>query len=714
MKLRPFPLLTFLMPMVMLAQAPGHPAKPAEATVEVIAQRPIAEAVGYQSPVPEKQASALENFSYTIGNLNLRFEKGLACPLMVDGQARGLYIRGMGTFRYLAMDPVTRPLLQFNLKENTKLKALPVEGGLSVGEPITEVILWFLGGIAPTLPAPSVPAPREAFEATWKFFSNRDTAGFGRTANLLSRLPIGQLATYRHANAPETAVVSAEITGEKEKYLYTYDPVRSRLESLFIQRAMTHDGELQEVPLIAVDYAPLGWSRKTPPDPDFRLSHVDLDMVASNKTFAKYTVTETLIAIRPNLRMLSFHMSDSKVKSGAFGQVKLLKSGIQRILLDGMKELHFDQRGGFVLVDLGRSAKNGETLKLTFEVEGDLLGRVSNYDFWRLTPGEGWFPEPDMAGQSYTVKAKVAVEKPFVPIVSAKTIARTSTATHNVIEASLDKPTLWFSIAAGNYTPKEMIKDGRTVRAWGYAGIGKGAESLLKTTHAILNYYQYLLGTAPFDEINLVEVPSLGFGQAPAGMIWLTREAFDAVGDDVNRMVASRAAVGGWVNRLVSHEIAHQYWAHQVKMWGYEDQWITESFAEYTSSLAMRAMKNKGVGTYEIIVKDWAESAKKATNAATIPTATFLSPSENGDREHFAYRQWLVYNKGAYLLACLHSELGEEKFVQFLRGYQKSFPWYPPSFTQDVPDLLKAITGKDYNEWMNKYFWGTGLPERKS
>jgi len=106
----------------------------------------------------------------------------------------------------------------------------------------------------------------------------------------------------------------------------------------------------------------------------------------------------------------------------------------------------------------------------------------------------------------------------------------------------------------------------------------------------------------------------------------------------------------------------------------------------------MRAMKNKGVGTYEIIVKDWGESAKKAKNAATIPTANFLSPAENGNREHFAYRQWLVYNKGAYLLACLHSEIGEEKFVQFLRGYQKSFPWYPPSFTQDVPDLLKAIT----------------------
>ena len=61
----------------------------------------------------------------------------------------------------------------------------------------------------------------------------------------------------------------------------------------------------------------------------------------------------------------------------------------------------------------------------------------------------------------------------------------------------------------------------------------------------------------------------------------------------------------------------------------------------------------------------------------------------------------------------LHKELGEQKFIQFLRHYQKSFPWYPPSFNQDVPDLLKAVSGKDYQAWMDKYFYGTELPEWK-
>ena len=205
----------------------------------------------------------------------------------------------------------------------------------------------------------------------------------------------------------------------------------------------------------------------------------------------------------------------------------------------GQQDLPFFHRDGFLLVDLRRGAANGETLKLTFEVEGDLLGRVLSYDFWRLTPGEGWFPEPDMAGQSYTVKARIAVEKPFLAIASAKTVSRSANATHNLLEVSMDKPILWFSVAAGKYESSEMVKNGRTVRAWSYGGVGKGADQLLKTAHGVLEFYSQLLGSAPFEEVNLVEVPSLGFGQAPAGMIWLTREAFDAVGDDVSRMVAA-------------------------------------------------------------------------------------------------------------------------------------------------------------------------------
>jgi hypothetical protein len=701
-----------LVPMQIHGQSQPPLPKPPGATVEVVAYRTLAEAAIYQSPELAGQASVLDHFSLNQGNLQLEFQSGIACPIVVGGKIRGLYLQGSGSFRYLAKDPVIHPLLRFNLKENTEIVPSVSGGALAVGEPLKEAIFWFLGKDLPVLPPPSRPAPTAAFQAAWKFFETREETVTSGVTELLSRMPIGHLAAYQAANDPAKPVVTGEFIGEKERWVYTHDPVRSRLESLFIQRPKSESSGVPFSDLIGVDYAPIGWNRRAPVDPDFRLKHIDLDLVASNKTFAKLSVVETIQVIRPGLRMLSFRMEDKKFASGSLGRMKALKGGVQRILLNGQQDLAYIHSGGFLTVDLGRSASNGETFKLTFEIEGDILGRTMSYDFWRLTPGEGWFPEPDMSGQSYTVKAKVAVEKPYVAIVSAKTVARSSTATHNVVEAALDKPTLWFSIGAGKYQSKEMVKNGRTVRAWGYSGIGHGAEQLLKTAHGFLEFYSLLLGSAPFDEVDLVEVPSLGFGQAPAGMIWLTREAFDAIGDPLNRLVAGNAAVGGWVNRMVAHEIAHQYWAHSLKMWSLEDQWLTESFAEYSSALVVRQMKNKGKDTYEIIVKDWAEQARKATKAATIPTANLLHPGGK-EMEGGSFRQALVYSKGAFLLACLHKELGEQKFVQFLRVYLKKFPWYPPSFNQDVPDLLKELTGKDYQGWMDKYFYGTEMPEWK-
>ena len=691
------------------AQAPA----PAGATVEVIGYKALAEAAAYQSPELAGQASVLEGFSLNVGGLELVFSSGTATTVLVGGKARGLDLQGKGSFRYLARDPVLHPVLKFNLKENTEI--VPKEealGGLAVGEPLKEALVWFLGRDLPTLPTPSVPAPLAAFQATRQFFLDREEVNTNRIAQMFTRMPLGELAAYQAANEPGKAVVTAELVGEKEHWVYTHDPVRGRLESLFLQRPKVVEGGIPSSELIAVDYAPLGWNRKAPVDPDFRLAHIDLDLEASNKTFAKVKVEETIHIIRPGLRMLSFLLRDRNFSVSSFGQVKELRSAVKRVLLNGQQDLPFFHRDGWLLVDLRRAAGNGEKLKLTFELEGDLLFRVMSYDFWRLTPGEGWFPEPDMAGQSYTVKARIAVEKPFVAIASARTLSRSANATHNLLEVSSDKPILWFSVAAGKYESKELVKNGRTVRAWGYAGIGQGAEQLLKTAHGVLEFYSQYLGSAPFEEVNLVEVPSLGFGQAPAGMIWLTKEAFDAIGDDLNRMVAA-SGPGGWVNRLVSHELAHQYWAHQVKMWSFEDQWLTESFAEFSSSLAMRALKNKGQTTWEIIVKDWQEKARKATKAATIPSANLLHPGRRSERETYGYRQSLVYSKGAFLLACLHQELGEAKFAQFLRLYLRSFAWYPPSFSQDVPDLLKAVSGKDYQAWMDRYFYGTDMPEWK-
>lgn len=672
----------------------------------------IAEAEAIRKPVLAEREAALKDWRFTQGALEVRFDQGAAGYLLVKGRPAGIYVRGTGRFRYLAADAATRPVMQFNLAENARVKAREENGTMVLGEPVTEAVFWFAGRDVPALTETGPTTLAKDYEATAATFAQREAVEYAGALEDLHRLPLSQLAAYKALNNAGGDLVTVEMVGAAERYVYTHDPVVARTESLFIQRAMYQVGRVQTLP---VAETPLGWKRMAPPDPDFRVTHLALDLVASRGVQATLKVVETVQVLKPSLRALTFRLRNLRLLQDSMERLSTEEVRVKHVRGGDGKDLAFDVRGGYLLADLGRTVRNGETFKVDFELEGPILDNESSgeFQYWRLKPGDHWFPEAELAGQGYTVEATVAVEKPFVPIISARTLARTETATHNVVKGSLDKPTVWFSVAAGKYKPLELVRNNRTVRAWCYGGVPSTAEQLLKTAHGILDFYDGLLGGVPFDEINLVEVPYLGFGQAPAGMIWLTREAFNPTADLETRYMASYGATGGWANRMIAHELAHQYWGHRVKIYSQSDNWLSEAFAEYTSALAIRAMRKKGPGVYDAILVEWRDRVAKICNLGTIPTTYLMQPhfaDKQGDVLSGTYPQALLYAKGAYLLACLHKEVGEEAFLRFLRVYQKRFAWYPPSIGQDVTDLLKATTGRDFSAWMADNLWGTSLP----
>ena len=655
----------------------------------------------------------VRDWSVQSGAMTVHFDTGQATYLLVKGAPAGVYVKGTGSFRFLATDPVMKPTLLFNLAENTRLKAQPEDKGLALGEPVTEAIFWFAGRDLPQLGGEGQLSLAKDYAAAAGKFEARDRSGYVVATEQLDRPPIGQLLAFRALNGVELPMVSAELIGATERFVYTYDPAYARTESLFIQRPPAENSFVRTIVLAA---NPIGWDRTAPPDPDFHLTHVDLDLDATHGWNANLHLTETIQVIRPSLRCLVFHFANQHQASTTLGLPTLARTFIRHIRTEDGKDLPFDLRAGYLAVDLGRVVGNNEALKLAFEIDGSFLVNESSsaFNYWRLTPGSHWFPEPGVGGQGYSVKAKIAVSKPLIAIASARTLLRSSTADQNILEVAMDKPISWFSVAAGKYQSIELVRNQRTIRAWCYSGVPVSAERLLKTAHGILEFYDTIMGGVPFDEINLVEVPYLGFGQAPPGLIWLTKEAFNPLENILTRYVAGNGAVGGWSNRMLAHELAHQYWGNRVKMFTYGDNWLSESFAEYTSSMAIRAMKTKGIGTYDSIVADWKTQAAKAAPHGTIPTTQFMQPKfpEGGVyRIEAWYPHQLLYFKGAYLLSCLNKELGDTAFYAFYRAYQKRYAWYPPSTTQDVPDLLKAITGRDYGQWMQDNFWGTGMPQ---
>jgi aminopeptidase N len=179
--------------------------------------------------------------------------------------------------------------------------------------------------------------------------------------------------------------------------------------------------------------------------------------------------------------------------------------------------------------------------------------------------------------------------------------------------------------------------------------------------------------------------------------MFITREAFNPTMGDENQLFSQG------INERFAHEVAHQYWGHVVKMPGREEQWLTESFAEYSAALFLRQFK--GESTYTRLTKTWRHRAEYARAVAPIPLANEVYDPHVGSllREH------LLYDKGPVLLAALHEQLGNDLFLTFLKSYQKSFAWKFGT-TKRVAGLLQFLTKKDFAPFFEANFWGTGMP----
>ena len=112
---------------------------------------------------------------------------------------------------------------------------------------------------------------------------------------------------------------------------------------------------------------------------------------------------------------------------------------------------------------------------------------------------------------------------------------------------------------------------------------------------------------------------------------------------------------------------------------------------------------------YTKAFNEWKSGAKDSTNITSIPMANRLVSGSGDDGDFIAWVR-LTYNKGPYLLAALHRELGDEQFLTFLKSYQRSFKGKFAT-TADVMGLLQFMTKKDYAPFFEQYYYGTAIPE---
>jgi hypothetical protein len=625
------------------------------------------------------------------GGLSTTWSDGTVCAVNAGETAVGWYFSGRGVFTHVSADPVEGPVYAFNVKRATALEVTPRTDGTSLVARF-RTALWLAAGA----PNPAVPLGGPV-ETPSDFARHRETFAAEYEAVPSHIFPAQRL------DRGAGPVVRVEMSGGDGDFVHVRDEMWRRQESLRVVKAIaTQDPILKRRrEIVVLSGLPVGRNRREPLPPSFVVRAVDYELTQTTEKDAVLRVRETIVPVRDGLRVLRFDLWNELLVDRGPGTLGARRMQVRGVTDGGGRNLEFDHRNDEVVVALPAAAAAAQPITLQFELAGDVLIRPGGDNYW-LLEGDRLFPQPDTEGSAYTVHATIRARKPFVPFGPGEIVARSASDEHNVVETRSDIPVRVPFALAGRYEIFEEMRDGLTVRVACYAGRNEMAEKQLATlAFDAVKFFERFLGPFPFRELNIVQIHQLGWGQAPPATMFITSEAFDRL---LPEAVAAVYTQG--VNERFAHEIAHQYWGQSVSWPSAEETWLSESFAEYCAGLLLR--KARGEDDYKKIVSSWKGFAKEATKAAPIPLASRIAvPGDNA--LEFRLRVGLLYNKGPYLLSRIHAEVGEEKFLTFLKSFQKSFRGKSGS-THHVVGVLKFVTGRDYAPFFEANFWGTGLP----
>ena len=292
---------------------------------------------------------------------------------------------------------------------------------------------------------------------------------------------------------------------------------------------------------------------------------------------------------------------------------------VQTVRVDG-RAADFLHRDDELLVPLGRALAEKETVEVEVTYEGELAQRPEGHSYWVLGTLP-WYPRQDVAGELATIEISVDVPEPWTPFASGAEVSRTAQGGRRKLATRLDQPMQFAVVAAGKYKVVEETRDGVTCRAATYAMLKEdAARKLIEQFFVGRSFFEQIFDEAyPFRDFAIVEINDWGFGQAPPGILFLTREFYEFPVERRRRVFFQD------LNSRILHEVAHGWWGNVVKMNGPEEVWLSEALADYTAALAVwQLSKGRGAHEFDEIVKDGsrrpASSARE--QASTSPTAS--------------------------------------------------------------------------------------------
>ena len=261
------------------------------------------------------------------------------------------------------------------------------------------------------------------------------------------------------------------------------------------------------------------------------------------------------------------------------------------------------------------------------------------------------------------------------------------------------------AIVAGPYVgaiDEYVASDGRTVPLGVYCrkSLAEHMDSaeILDLTKRGFAYYENLFATPyAFTKYDQIFVPEFNAGAMENAGCVTHRDDYIFRSRPVEARVERRAVT-------ILHELAHMWFGDMVTMTWWNDLWLNESFAEFTSTLATAEVTrwSQAWTTFQTLEKGWAYNQDQLSS--THPVAAEINDLHDVEVNF----DGITYAKGASVLAALVGYVGRDNFFAGIQRYLAAHA-YANAELADLLRELETVSGRDLSTWTRLWLQETGV-----
>ena len=232
-----------------------------------------------------------------------------------------------------------------------------------------------------------------------------------------------------------------------------------------------------------------------------------------------------------------------------------------------------------------------------------------------------------------------------------------------------------FAVQSARYGERHRRFGDVDLTVYHHPGHAWNVDHMLDMLEASLAYFEANFGPYQFDQARVIEFPSYTYNYAQAFANTIPNaESLGFIAD------LRQADALDYVAGLMAHEMAHQYWGHQMTPADMEGgPLLTETLAQYSAVMVMREVN--GVDQIRRQLRIQLRSYLSGRAVEQFQEVPLI---------RVAHQRYVMYNKGALAMYLLQERLGEAAVNRALRTLLDRYKFKSAPYPRSL-DLVAAL-----------------------